>query len=109
MSTNGMMRIATDARAIGIRIFADYQRFVTRWEAAEEIGDDPADDAKRFAARHAAARTALAHLEHLCKIASLTGGEDAAEAVLHDLAAWRALMPVPSEEEPDADEPGRNG
>jgi hypothetical protein len=109
MAAKGVMRLEMDARRIGAKIFADYERYIMRWEDAEEIGEDPADDAKRFTTRHAAGRAALTHLEHLYKIAVLTAGEDAAEGVLHDLDAWRVLIAAQLEEEPATDEPGSNG
>lgn len=49
---------------------ADYAAFLRTGRGEEE-------DAKAFGARHAAAKAALAHLEHLMKIAG--GAEDAEE------------------------------
>ncbi|MFC0385242.1 hypothetical protein [Muricoccus vinaceus] len=55
------------------KVVADYEAFVARGPAA-----DAEEDPKAFAARHAAARSALAHLEHLMKLAPGGEGESVA-------------------------------
>ncbi|SUE43611.1 hypothetical protein [Roseomonas gilardii] len=63
MSGDGILP-PEDLRAAVRRVVADYGAFVTR-EPMPGAHEDP----KSFAARHAAAKTALAHLEHLLKLA----------------------------------------
>jgi len=54
------------------RVVEDYNAFVARGPAPGTH-----DDAKAFAAHHAAAKSALAHLEHLLKLARAAGaGEE---------------------------------
>lgn len=81
------------------RVLADYEGFVS-------AGGDAADraDPKAFAARHAAARGALGHLEQLMK---LSGG-DGAEAGPADYARTlieirRQIADLSQEETPDDD------
>ena len=63
---------------------------------------DTEEDAKAFGARHAAARAALAHLEHVLKLARDSGEARPAEA---DMAVWREKMSsVPNEETPSDDD-----
>jgi hypothetical protein len=78
----------------------DYLRFLRH-------GPDPAtgDDTKAFAAHHAACRAALAHLEHLLKLARAAGGtgpeiEEAASILLE---AREAIAQF-EEEDPDGEE-----
>lgn len=60
-------------------VLKDYHTFLARAQS----GDTPADP-KDFAARHAAARGALAHLEHLFKLAGPddTAAGEARQALL---------------------------
>ena len=85
-----------DLPAAARLILQDYQDFVA----------GPADDAesKLFAARHAAARAALAHLEQVLKLASDAGTAEEAREVAASIAEWRARMPP--QEEPEADDEG---
>ncbi|MCQ4159774.1 hypothetical protein NON00_07515 [Roseomonas sp. GC11] len=84
------------------RVIADYTAFVGR---APEPGAH--DDAKAFAAHHAAAKSALAHLEHLLKLARAqgAGGEEqgAAEASALLQQARGALSRAPEEDEEDSE------
>ena len=87
-----------DLPAAARLILRDYQDFVA----------DAADDgeSKIFAARHAAARAALAHLEQVLKLASDAGTAEEAREVAASIAEWRARMPPEAEEEPEANDPG---
>lgn len=62
-------------------------------------------EAKEAANRHAAARAALSHLEHVLKVAA-QAGEDGPSAAHALLAAARAEI---SEEIPEADDSGESG
>ena len=74
-------------------VVADYEAFVARGPAAEE-------DPKAFTARHAAARSALAHLEHLMKLApGSTGAEPGAEVSTLLAAARRSVEMAAQEDE----------
>ena len=65
---------------------------------------DDALDAKETANRHAAARAALSHLEHVLKVAAQADGSAPPAHAL--LAAARAEI---SEEPPEADDAGEPG
>ncbi|MXP63705.1 hypothetical protein E0493_10135 [Roseomonas sp. M0104] len=86
------------------RVVEDYNTFVAHGPAPGTH-----DDAKAFAAHHAAAKAALAHLEHLLKLARATGaGEEEsglaqAAALLRQARGALAEEP-PTEEECDADD-----
>jgi len=86
------------------RVVEDYNAFVARGPAPGMH-----DDAKAFAAHHAAAKSALAHLEHLLKLARAAGaGEEEtgfaqAAALLRQARGALAAEPL-SEEECDADD-----
>jgi hypothetical protein len=67
---------------------------------------DTEEDAKAFGARHAAARAALAHLEHVLKLARDSGE---AKPVEIDMAAWRERMPSLANEETSSDDDGAAG
>jgi len=95
--------VAPDALRPAIqRVVEDYNAFVDRGPAPGGH-----DDAKAFAAHHAAAKAALAHLEHLLKLARAggaaeVGGVDDAEAVLRQVRA--AMAASPEDEEAEADD-----
>lgn len=86
-----------------VRLVAlDYAGFVSRMCQPET-----AEDAKDFGARHAAAKTCLAHLEQLLDMIGEDAGLDQVRdsfALLHEAQAALAL-PAPDEDERD-DEPG---
>lgn len=77
-------------------IARDYAAFV-----AQTASQAHHEDAKQFAAHHAAARAALAHLEHLLKLQASAsgreGGGDLAEAqtLLIEARQAIALLPAP--------------
>jgi hypothetical protein len=79
-------------------ILQDYQDFVA---GAADDGES-----KLFAARHAAARAALAHLEQVLKLASDAGTAEEAREVAATITEWRARMPPEAQEEPEADDAG---
>lgn len=86
-------------------VAADYLGFL-RAGRGEEM-----EDAKAFAARHAAAKAALAHLEQLIKLAASCDAE-AAERLCGSevsLAEARALMPGEENREESEDEEGGTG
>lgn len=86
-------------------VAADYLGFL-RAGRGEEM-----EDAKAFAARHAAAKAALAHLEQLIKLAASCDAE-AAERLCGSeasLAEARALMPEEEKREESGDEEGGAG
>ncbi|MDJ0386728.1 hypothetical protein QMO56_01265 [Roseomonas sp. E05] len=85
-------------------VIEDYNAFVARGPAPGAH-----DDAKAFAAHHAAAKAALAHLEHLLKLARAAGaGEDetglARAAALLRQARGALAAESPTEEECEADD-----
>jgi len=91
----------TDLRIAMERVADGYLRFL---DAGPEPGTD--DDTKAFAAHHAACRAALAHLEHLLKVARAMGAEGAEveEAATILVEAREALAQFEEEESPDAAE-----
>lgn len=64
--------LAAELESAVMRVAEDYGAFVSRGPAPGMH-----DDAKAFAAHHAAAKSALAHLEHLMKIARTAGAGEA--------------------------------
>lgn len=89
-----------DLRSAMELVAEDYLRFLRG-------GPDPAtgDDTKAFAAHHAACRAALAHLEHLLKLARAAGGtgpeiEEAASLLVEAREAIAQFQ----EEDPDGEE-----
>ncbi|RYJ04444.1 MAG: hypothetical protein EON47_00330 [Acetobacteraceae bacterium] len=79
-------------------ILRDYQDFIA--------GGADDGEAKLFAARHAAARAALAHLEQVLKLANDAGTAEEVREVAASITEWRARMPPQAQEEPDADDAG---
>ncbi len=73
--------LAAELESAVMRVAEDYGAFVSRGPAPGTH-----DDAKAFAAHHAAAKSALAHLEHLMKIARAAGAGGGA-AVLEEAQA----------------------
>jgi hypothetical protein len=80
-------------------ILDDYNRFLT---ALPRLGEE-ASDPDNFAARHNAARTALAHLQQLQDVVRGEGVDHPAIAgeILGQLDAARAAMASLEEAEPD--------
>lgn len=79
-------------------VWAEYHHFLTR--------PAPPDDAeaKAFAGRHAAARTALGHLEHLLKLACAHGPAEPADDLRWlTQQARREIAELPPEEAPNDD------
>ena len=87
-----------DLPAAARLILQDYQDFVA--------GGADDSESKLFAARHAAARAALAHLEQVLKLASDAGSAEEAREVAATIAEWRTRMPPEAQEEPEADDAG---
>ena len=87
-----------DLPAVARLLLADYQDFVA------SAADDGAT--KLFAARHAAGRAALSHIEQLLKLAQDTGTAEEAGEVAASIIEWRARMPPLALEEPEADDAG---
>lgn len=97
--------VAEELRCAIRHVVDDYNAFVVR-------GPVPGthDDAKAFAAHHAAAKSALAHLEHLMKLAraACAGGEEQsmarAAALLRQARGALAETSLEAEEEGDIDD-----
>ncbi len=85
-----------DFPAVARLLLADYQGFVA------SVANDGAT--KVFAARHAAGRAALSHIEQLLKLAQDAGTAEEAREVAASIAEWRARMPPQPQEEPEADD-----
>ncbi|MBO1075755.1 hypothetical protein [Roseomonas marmotae] len=100
--------LAAELEAAVMRVVEDYGAFIARGPAPGMH-----DDAKAFAAHHAAAKSALAHLEHLLKLARAAGaGEEVAGiAQAHALLrqARGALAVEPREDEEDGADDGSPG
>jgi hypothetical protein len=97
--------LAAELETAAMRVAEDYGAFIARGPAPGTH-----DDAKAFAAHHAAAKSALAHLEQVLKIARAAGaGEDVA-GVAHASAllqqARGALSEVGEEEDVDDGDSG---
>jgi hypothetical protein len=90
----------------GLDIARDYASFV-----AQTARQAHHEDAKQFAAHHAAARAALAHLEHLLKVLAAASGREPgaglieAQSLLIEARQAIALLPAPQhiEEENETD------
>ncbi len=87
-------QVAAAARGI----LDDYQRFL-----ASAPADGEAGDSKAFAARHAAARSALAHLDQLMKLAGESLEEEDAAANTDCIAQARRALAFLSDEESATD------
>ena len=87
-----------DLPAAAKLILQDYQDFVA--------GEADDGESKLFAARHAAARAALAHLEQVLKLAGEAGTAEEAREVVATITEWRARMPPQEESEADDEGPG---
>ena len=86
---------APDLRAAMVVVTEEYLRFL---HGGPEPGTG--DDTKAFATHHAACRAALAHLEHLMKLARAAGDPDGgvAEATTFLVEARQALSAFDEEE-----------
>jgi hypothetical protein len=96
MAARPGLRIAGDFAGAAALILRDYRQFVGL--CAEEPDEAVV---KAFASRHAAGRTALAHVEQLLKLATETGDEAQQQAITDVLAGWRRIMPPLPEGEDD--------
>jgi hypothetical protein len=104
MATKRKPRFAADFLAAAMLILEDYQAFVAN---AAHAPEDAAT--KSFAARHAAGRAALAHFEHLLKLASEVGDGTQAKAASDVLNEWRTRMPPQAKEAPHSDDDDAGG
>jgi hypothetical protein len=99
MATKRRLPIEIDVAAAARLVLASYLDFLGRPVPEEEKGDS-----KAFAARHAAARSALAHLEQLEKLAERNCDEAQQQAVSDILTeARRQLVTAHLEEKEDVD------
>jgi hypothetical protein len=99
MATKRRLPIEIGVAAAARLVLASYLDFLGRPVPEEEKGDS-----KAFAARHAAARSALAHLEQLEKLAERNCDEAQQQAVSDILAeARRQLVTAHLEEKEDVD------
>ena len=100
MSADGILP-PEELRAAIRRVVADYGAFVAR-EPMPGAHEDP----KGFAAHHAAAKTALAHLEQLLKLArsALAGQAPAGESADALLTQARAAIAADTTEEDEPDD-----
>ena len=99
MAARRRLPIEVDVAAAARLVLASYLDFLGRPVPEEEKGDS-----KAFAARHAAARSALAHLGELEKLAEGTCNEAQQRAVGDILAeARRHLASVPHDEKESPD------
>jgi hypothetical protein len=96
MATQRGPRIAGDFAGAAALILQDYRQFVGL--CVEEPDESVV---KAFASRHAAGRTALAHVEQLLKLVTEAGDGAQQEAITDVLAEWRRIMPPLPEEEDD--------
>lgn len=104
MATKRRLPIEVDVAAAARLVLDSYLDFLSRPVPEEEKGDS-----KAFAARHAAARSALAHLEQLEKRAEGHSDEAQQRAVGDILAEARrhlAAAPPDEKESPDGDAGG---
>ncbi|MBR0650443.1 hypothetical protein GXW78_12275 [Roseomonas terrae] len=90
-----------DLRAAMGVVAEEYFRFL---QGGPEPGTG--DDTKAFAAHHAACRAALAHLEHLLKLARAMGEPDSGveEVTTFLIEARQALSAFEQEEDPHGEE-----
>ena len=96
--------LAVELESAAMRVVEDYGAFIARGPAPGTH-----DDAKAFAAHHAAAKSALAHLEHLLKLARAAGaGEDVAGVIQAQalLQQARGAMSAEAQEDEDDDADG---
>ena len=91
--------LAHELDTAALRVAEDYGAFVSRGPAPGMH-----DDAKAFAAHHAAAKSALAHLEHLLKLARAAGAGDEAGVTQADTVLQQvrgAMLAEPAEDDAD--------
>ncbi|TCZ55550.1 hypothetical protein [Roseicella aquatilis] len=104
MAAKRRLPIEVDVAAAARLVLASYLDFLGRPVPEEEKGDS-----KAFAARHAAARAALSHLEQIDKLAERHGDEAQQRTVGDILAEARrhlAATPFNEQEEPEDDAGG---
>ncbi|EHM03336.1 hypothetical protein HMPREF9946_00298 [Acetobacteraceae bacterium AT-5844] len=91
--------LVAELEAAAMRVAEDYGAFIARGPAPGTH-----DDAKAFAAHHAAAKSALAHLEHVLKLTRAAGIGEEVAGVAHAnalLAQARGALAGEAEEEED--------
>jgi hypothetical protein len=94
--------LAAELETAAMRVAEDYGAFIARGPAPGTH-----DDAKAFAAHHAAAKSALAHLEHVLKLArAACAGEETAGVAHADalLQQARGALSELRDEEGDSDD-----
>jgi hypothetical protein len=92
--------LAAELETAAMRVAEDYGAFIARGPAPGTH-----DDAKAFAAHHAAAKSALAHLEQVLKIARAAGaGEDMAGVAQANALLLQARGALSEGEEDDGDD-----
>jgi hypothetical protein len=92
--------LAAELETAAMRVAEDYGAFIARGPAPGTH-----DDAKAFAAHHAAAKSALAHLEQVLKIARATGaGEDMAGVAQANALLLQARGALSESGEDDGDD-----
>ncbi len=96
--------LAVELETAAMRVAEDYGAFIARGPAPGTH-----DDAKAFAAHHAAAKSALAHLEHVLKLTRAAGASEAGDGVAHAYALLdqaRGALATETEEDDDDDSSG---
>lgn len=92
--------LAAELETAAMRVAEDYGAFIARGPAPGTH-----DDAKAFAAHHAAAKSALAHLEQVLKIARAAGaGEEMAGVAQANALLLQARGALSEVEEDDGDD-----
>ena len=96
--------LAAELETAAMRVAEDYGAFIARGPAPGTH-----DDAKAFAAHHAAAKSALAHLEQVLKIARAAGAWDEMAGVAQANALLLQARGALSEVEEDDGDDGSAG
>ncbi|MBC9207316.1 hypothetical protein IBL26_10750 [Roseomonas aerophila] len=96
--------LAAELETAAMRVAEDYGAFIARGPAPGTH-----DDAKAFAAHHAAAKSALAHLEQVLKIARAAGAGDEMAGVAQANALLLQARGALSEVEEDDGDDGSAG
>jgi hypothetical protein len=92
--------LAAELETAAMRVAEDYGAFIARGPAPGTH-----DDAKAFAAHHSAAKSALAHLEQVLKIARAAGaGEEMAGVAQANALLLEARGALSEVEEDDGDD-----
>ncbi|MBE9607670.1 hypothetical protein IAI18_22590 [Acetobacteraceae bacterium H6797] len=99
--------LGADLERVVRRVVDDYAAFVERGP-----GPGMHDDAKAFAAHHAACKSALAHLEHLMKLMRAAVGSaeaDNRQLTAEMLAEARDAISATQDEEENDEDAGNSG